>query len=385
MSALRSVFLASVTAALLVACGGGGSDTTPRVAVSSVQVMGDSLQDGGTYGFKFTVQGADSALYVERVGLAYGTGRGCSFFAFTGATFAPSGAAGCKNYAIGGSVINGASSGLTAADPRIVGVQIAAATAVGNFAAGDLLVIDGGGNDAAALIGAYLKITTDGGVAYTGLLGTQLSAAQVGAAVGGGAAGLAAAGGQYMAALADTFYNTVKGGALDKGAQRVVLINIPSITNTPRFQMVLDGISAAYGGGAAGAGARAQSEALFRGWVAAFNTELAQRVAGDARVVLVDFAQALDDQVANPAQFGVTNSTTPACPITGQGADGLPTYTFPTCTDTALSAQAPPAGATGAANWWKTYYFSDSFHPSPYGHQLAFQLIAKALAQAGWL
>jgi outer membrane lipase/esterase len=66
------------------------------------------------------------------------------------------------------------------------------------------------------------------------------------------------------------------------------------------------------------------------------------------------------------------------------GSDGLPTYNFATCTDAALSA-APPAGATGGANWWKTWAFSDGFHPTPYGHQLLAQLISRTLAQAGWL
>jgi len=45
----------------------------------------------------------------------------------------------------------------------------------------------------------------------------------------------------------------------------------------------------------------------------------------------------------------------------------------------------PPAGATGGANWWQTYAFSDGFHPTPYGYQLLGQLVAKSLATAGWL
>ena len=206
---IRSWALAAAACAALVACGGGGSDNTPRQSVSAVKVFGDSLADVGTFGIKFTVQGAETRIYPERVALAYGLAAGCPFFTFTGVTFAPNATAGCTNFAIGGGVINGASSGFAAADPRIVGVQIAAATAAANFAAGDLLVIDGGGNDAAALVGAYLKAATDGGAAYVGLLGTQLSAAQVGAAVAGGQAGLATAGGQYMTALAGTFYSAI--------------------------------------------------------------------------------------------------------------------------------------------------------------------------------
>ena len=165
----------------------------------------------------------------------------------------------------------------------------------------------------------------------------------------------------------------------------MAVLNMPGITNTPRFQMVLASISAAYGGGTAGATARGQSEALFKSWVETFNARLATKVAGDSRVVLVDFYTAFNDQIAHPEQYGLTNVTTPACPATGRGSDGLPTYNFQTCTATALSAMTPPAGATGGANWWQTYAFSDGFHPTPYGYQLLSQLVSKSLATAGWL
>ncbi|MFO1265822.1 MAG: phospholipase [Rubrivivax sp.] len=272
-----------------------------------------------------------------------------------------------------------------AADPRGIGVQFATATAGGNFGAGDLL-IDGGGNDAAALVGAYLKAQPapagDGGASYLALLGTQLTTAQD-AAAAGGAAGLAGAGATYMQALADTFYNMIKTGALDKGAKRVLVLNIPGITNTPRFQMVLDSIAAANGGGTAGATARGQSEALFKGWVEAFNGQLATRFAGDSRVAIADVYTNFNDQVANPAQYGLTDVRHTACPATGVGSDGLPTYTFSTCTNAALAA-APPAGTTNP-DWFRTWLFSDGFHPSGYEHQLIAQLLARSLTQAGWL
>ena len=376
--ALGGLLLAS----LLAACGGGGADTTPRVDITAVKVVGDSLADVGTFGgVRATIQGGD--MCPERVGQTYGLGKGCNFFVFTGTTFAANPTAGCLNYAIGGGRINHVANGMNAADPRGVSVQLAAATAAGNFAAGDLLLVDGGGNDAADLVGAYLKAATDGGAAYVGMLSTLLSTQQVGAAVAGGATGLATAGGTYMSALADSFYDMVKTGALDKGAEHVAVINMPAITNTPRFQMVLDGIAAAYGGGTAGATARAQSEALFKGWVLAFNTQLASRFAGDSRVVVVDLYTSFNDEIANPAQYQLSNVTTPACPVSGLGSDGLPEYDFATCTDANLAA-SPPEGASGD-DWFTHYLFSDGFHPTPYGHQLASQLIARSLARAGWL
>lgn len=374
--------LAIAAAVTLSACGGGGTaDTSPKLKITAVKVFGDSIADSGTYGFKFTVQSADNLIFPERVAASYGQTL-CSFYKATGPdSFVPNPKAGCTNAAIGGGRINYYSN---PTDPRGITVQMAAVAALGSYSPGDLTVIDGGGNDAADLVGAYLKAPSDKAASYAGLLTTVLTPAQVGAALAGGAAGMATIGGVYMTALADNFYAAIKTSVLDKGAQQVIVLNMPGITNTPRFQMVLDGISAAYGGGTAGATARAQSEALFKSWIEAFNKQLAAKFAGEAKVAVVDFYTAFNDQVATPAQFGLSNVKTPACPITGLGSDGLPTYSFPTCTATALSA-APPAGATGGADWWKSYGFSDGFHPTPYGHQLTGQLISKTLAIKGWL
>lgn len=375
----RTAMLALTSALLVAGCGGGGSaDTTPRTRITAVKVFGDSLADSGTFGIKFTVQGADSLIYPERVAASYGVTL-CNFYVFNGTTFAANPKAGCTNYAIGGGVINSANG----ADPRGIPLQLATAAAAGSYAETDLALIDGGGNDAAALVGAYLAIPRDGAASYRALLGTLLTPAQVQAAVAGGAQGLAAAGVTYMQALADKFHASIKAHVLDKGALQVAILNMPGVTNTPRFQFVLDGIAAASGGGAAGATARAQSEALFKSWIVAFNTQLDTKFAGEAKVAVIDFYTAFNDQIALPAQFGLSNVKTPACPVTGQGSDGLPSYTFQTCTATALSA-APPAGASGA-DWWKSYAFSDSFHPTPYGHQLTGQLISKTLAIKGWL
>jgi phospholipase/lecithinase/hemolysin len=377
-----SLTLAASTAlsVLIAACGGSSADTTPRVAITSVKVMGDSLADVGTFGIKFTIQGNDT--YPERIAQLYGLPKGCNFFAFTGTTFAANPTAGCTNFAIGGGVINAASGPYTSQDPRIIGNQFSTANLAGNFSAKDLLIIDGGGNDAAALVTAYLAQPTDAGASYQALLATVLTPAQMGAlgtaCAGGPTAGcqaaLAGAGGTYMTSLANNFYDTIQTKALDKGAQQVALLNMPGITNTPLFQGVLKQIETQ-----AGATVRAQSEALFKGWVVAFNTQLATRAAGNAKVALVDFYTEFNNQIASPAQFALTNVTTPACADKGSVA-----ATLGTCTDAFLAAN-PPAGATGGANWYKTWAFADGFHPTAFGHQLLSQLISRSLAVAGWL
>jgi outer membrane lipase/esterase len=183
-----------------------------------------------------------------------------------------------------------------------------------------------------------------------------------------------------MAALADTFHDQIKTQALDKGAQRVALLNMPNVLNTPRFQAAL-----AEFGAVSGAAARAQSEALIKAWIETFNTRLAARVSGNSAITLVDFHALLNDEIAKPSQFGLSNVTHAACPAAGSGSDGLPSYNFATCTAAALSGRTPPAGASGGADWWKSYAFADGFHPTPHGHQLLAQLITRTLTQAGWL
>lgn len=369
----------AVSAAVLAACGGGGADTTPATAVTAVKVMGDSLADSGTFGLKFTVQGTaptgagSTAIWPERVAASYGRTL-CPHYVSAGGSF--SAKADCTNYAVGGGRINNFTAPTS---PVSILQQLKDAGAAG-YATGDLVLIDGGGNDAADLIGAYLGASRDGGKAYAALLGTVLDAATVNSLLAGGATGMAQAGGAYMQALATQFAVTIKAQTLDKGATRVAVLNMPGVTLTPKFRMVLASISAANGAATA-----AQAQTLFDGWVQAFNAKLAAALAGDGRLTVVDFYASFKDQAEHPAQYAYTNVTTPACPATGVGSDGLPTYSFPTCTAAALSAMTPPAGATGGADWWKSYGFADSFHPTPFGHQLMGQLVSRSLSQAGWL
>ncbi|MPM38545.1 hypothetical protein SDC9_85174 [bioreactor metagenome] len=247
------------------------------------------------------------------------------------------------------------------------------------YGADDLVLIDGGGNDAGDLFGSYLAASTDGGKSFFALIGTMLDAATVQALAAQGAAGMPKAGAAYMQALAVYFAKNIQSNVLAKGAPRVAVLNMPGVTLTPKFQMVLKKITATQGAAAA-----AQLNTLFDTWVQTFNTQLQTSLGTDSRLALVDFYESFKDQAANPAQYSYQNVTDPVCPATGQDASGLPTYTFQTCTAQALSAKTPPTGATGGADWWKSYGFADSFHPTPYGHQLMSQLTSRSLSRAGW-
>jgi outer membrane lipase/esterase len=356
-------------ATVLASCGGGGSN------VSAVKVAGDSLADAGTFGFKFTVQGASltqTRIWADHVADAADVAPLCPRYTATGPnTVAPNpSATGCTSYAVGGARINVAGSAGDATPFSVL--QQLRDLGTRPYAEQDVLLVDGGGNDAADLIGAYLAANSDGGAAYVALLGELLSPTQVAQAVAGGSAGLAQAGGLYMTALADALVDTLKTQALDKGAKRVVVLNAPDVTRTPRFQAVLAGVAQA-----AGAAAAEQIATLARSWVGAFNARLVQRLAGESRAAVVDFYGALNQWLASPAAFGLTNTTGTACPITGTDAQGLPAYSIQTCTEAVAAANAGPN--------WNTYVFSDHFHGTPRTNQLMGALVTDTLRARGWL
>lgn len=365
---------ALAAAALLGACGGGGNDAPPKQSINRLIVAGDSLADVGVFGAKFTVQNAANPqagypIYPEIVGSNFGLSGQCAFFSSTnGVTFTTR--AGCTNYAVGGGrVVNPASQGGQAA-PFAVPMQLATAlqAAGGSWKSTDLILVDGGGNDAADLVTAYLGLASGApGLAnYQTFLAQQLAPATIAATLPL-ANGPAQAAGLYMVALADTYYAAIKANALDKGATHVAVLNMPDVTLTPRFKAVLAQVAAAQGAPAATA-----LQAAIQGWITAFNNELATKVAGDARIALVPFYADFTDEISNPAAYALTNVTTPVCPA------GFPQ----TCLDTTLNA-APPAGLS--ANWWDSYAFADGFHPTPFGHRLLAASISRALARAGWL
>jgi outer membrane lipase/esterase len=367
----------ALAAALLASCGGGGGTDAPKTAITKVTVSGDSLADVGTFGLKFTVQNAaDPAagfpIFPQLVAQNFGIQSQCNFYVFTGTTFTANTA--CTNFAVGAGEIFFPS----ATDPRSITLQLATAVqaAGGAWTASDLILVDGGGNDAAELAGKYLGLASGGLAAYQAFLAQQLDGPTIAATLSL-PNGPALAAGLYMQKLADTYYNAIKANTLDKGATHVAVLNIPDITLTPRFQMVVAAVAQANGPAAA-----AQLQAAIRQWIGAFNSQLEARIGGDARVALVPFYADLTDEVAHPADYGLSNATTASCPVTGVDLSGLPTYTFATCTSAALDA-APPAGL--AAGWWQTWAFSDGFHPTPFGHRLLAASVNRALARAGWL
>ena len=385
----RRAFAAAFCALAVIvatACGGGGSGDgeSPAAApaplasgtpVARVFVAGDSLADVGTFGFKATVQNAaDPAagypIYPELVAADLGAGRLCNFFSSKDGQFFTTNA-GCTGFAVGGAqVVNPVTRGGSAV-PLSLGHQLEAAVSAngGAWQAGDLVVVDAGANDAAALADAYLDARVGGNAQeaiYLALLAQQLDASTIADALAQ-PDGRSVAAGLYLRELARTYWDTVKANTLDKGATRVALLDVPDITRTPRLRSRAAGLEATEGPGAG-----AHFEAALRQWIVGFNTELARLAAGEARVVLVPYFADFTANLARPADFGLTNVTDAACPPAGD---------FPACTDAALDA-SPPAGL--GPGWWKTWFYSNEFHPSPRGHELLAATVNRALAGAGW-
>lgn len=383
--------VAASCAIFLAGCGGAsdGSDTTPKTIAPSVKVFGDSIMDSGTFGYKFTIQSADPAnpflIFPELVAANFGVSNLCPFFRFNGTTFIPNTA--CTNFAVGGGRVNNLTN--ASAPSNSVPFSITYQMAVGSatLAPSDLVIVDGGGNDLADLTGAYLGATTPTGVGtYIGLLSTLLPPATVSAIIGSTPTptSMGTAAGAYAQAVGQTLAASIKANIVAKGVSKVVVVNSPDITATPKFLAILGAVAAT-----SGTAQRDAVQGAVRAWTAAFNGALAQGLAG-TNVQVYDLNTEGGKISSNPAQFALTNITTPACPKVPGGLDtttGQASLSYPAtvaaCNSASMSANIP-VGET-SANWWQGYAYSDNFHPTPALHKLIGQSINLQLARAGWL
>jgi phospholipase/lecithinase/hemolysin len=359
----------------LVAAVSQGRPVAPRV-----KVFGDSLSDSGTFGLKFTVQGAaptgvgSSDIWVDLVAKSLQSARLCPHFVSAGQTFTTRRE--CTNFAVGGGRISSVTlTGST--DPRAVPLQLQTAAQVHDgYTASDVLLVVGGGNDAADLAGAWLGATTPAGAqAFQSLLASVLGAEATNTLLAGGSQGQVVAGMSYMENLAGRLADAIRVHAIDKGATKVLVMNMPDIALTPRFGAVLAGVAAQ-----SNAQHAAQVRGVIQTWVNSFNSALASRFTGNTKVAVLDYNTVFRAQVAAPASFGFTDGVNTACPAVGTDSSGLPTYNFPACTAAALSATANKP----SADWWTTYLFSDGFHPTPRAHAEAAKEALNVLTSRGW-
>ncbi len=346
--------------------------------VSRVIVAGDSLADVGTFGFKFTVQDAANPagfpVFPELVAAAYGLPAACSHYMDNGAGGVISrGDPACTNFAVGGGRILHRGDG-----PQGIPAQLrdAAATVGGRFDPGDLVLMDGGGNDASDLAVAYLAGATSraGMLAFLAFLAREVD---VGALLftAPGDASLARSANLYMEKAADALAEAVVANALDRGATRVAVLNVPDITLTPRFSAAFAKLVQELGADEAAA-----IQAAVRQAVGAFNARLQSRLGNDTRVVLIDVRAAVDDQIARAGDYGLSDAH--PCGLPGHGRE-LRGAARVVAAD--LHVGRARCRLTGAApGWWTTWAFSDGFHPTPAGHRLLAATVNQALAAASW-
>lgn len=353
---LRRCGVLLAMASLLVACGGGRDDDRYSRVVS----FGDSLSDAGTYevtqvaasgGGRFTVNGPDVQLWTDVLAGELNVAAPCpaekgldSDPAVLTPVMPPVPQPGCYNYAQGGSRVTepigpnnralqpvddgGALGHLTV--PLVTQVSRHLAKGNDRFDEDELVTVLAGGNDLFMNLAAV-----DAAAMQPGATPQSVDAAAQAAVVAMGTAGT------QLATL-------IKEQMIAKGAQRVVLVNLPDVSLTP--------------------GAREQSletQGLIRLMATSFNTQLRAGVEGVDEVLSIDAFARSQDQAANPDDYELDNVSDRACTST------LGSWN---CTASTLIP-----GDTSR------YLFADDVHPTPYGHFLIADAVLAALVARGWL
>lgn len=356
----KRIALALGVAVLVASCGGGGAEGPGnRVGVTTLVTFGDSLSDIGSYrvgtiaGLASLTGGAGrwtvnaptgGQIWTERIAAIMGLPAPCS--AETGLLPNLSGItgeavtahAGCTSYAQGSARVSSPagpfSVALQAVEQNIglmakpVTAQVAAhlASHSGSFASTELVTVLAGAND----IFMELQLTAP----------TNPTAAVT-----------------NVATAAVTLANLIKTEMVAKGAKQVLVLNLPDIANTP-FGMSVP----------------APVRALLDTMVQTFNAKLAEGLTGVEGVRLGNAYAENKAQFTNPAQFGLSNVTDVAC-----GPNALSNPAGANGTSLVCNANNAVAGDISR------YFFADSVHPTPYGHELLSQFASRELARAGWL
>lgn len=390
-------------AALLAACGGSDPDVpgsgspsgapTTKGTFTSVVSFGDSLSDAGTYtpatpipgtspqayfGGKFTTNnGTASTVWVENVATALGLVTTPAEMGFNGqsqpcpaAAVNPAFAATCKAYGQGGSRVT---------DPQGIGkaangqgaltvpvkTQIANHLArVGNFTAGDLILVFAGNNDVFVQFGAFSAAAT--------VIGTDFALGRITAEERDRKlfeAQTAAQAEIKKAALELAGY--VRTEILAKGGRYVAVWNLPDSALTP------------FGAGLKANPQTAAAVPVLTGLVDVFNLWLREGLTNQP-VQIVDANSAFRDVYLNPTKYSVANNTTPACDparieaITGQtGLDGSSLF----CN----AGPVPQLNGLRAGADPNTWQFADGVHPTTLGHKLISDHALASLRAFGWI
>lgn len=209
----------------------------------------------------------------------------------------------------------------------------------------------------AAAVGAAARQPGNAAVGQVSVYGPIVAKVQADAAAVGAKAGAeyAAANGpklvQDLGAAGAQMAALVKNEILAKGAKYVIVANLPDVASTP-----------------AGKSKTADIQQLITAMINAFNTQLKSGIGSDDRILYVDLYTVSNDQVKNPAPYGLTNTTSPACGPNALGTTSL------ICTN-----------SNTVAGDVSRYMFADDIHPTPFENNLIARLVLKEMAVKGWL
>ncbi len=399
MKSINTIILAASVAALLAGCGGDadGPTRSAPVGFTSLVSFGDSLSDAGTYavgtvaavgGGRYTVNSGSvtpTKIWLDFLSAQLALPAPCAAvkgldgFAAQGFSVPPTSQASCTNHAQGGSRVthpigpgnkNISSSAALGQLTYPLTTQVAdhLGRNAGAFNPKALVTVMAGGNDifiqgavatAAAALSAEPNASTVAAFTTTAtILGGWSSAEQLAVLTANSAAeGQAALQAGLLANMAKAGTAQailVKTQIVAKGAQHVLVVNLPNAGATPM----------GFAGGP-------QTAALLTAMAQAFNQALATGLAGTSGVVLADAFTTSTDQYNNPIAYGLSNVTARSCKSDASNILG------------GVSLVCSPANVI--AGDISRYGFADDVHPAPYGHQLLAQFAAKALSAAGWL
>ena len=347
-------------AAVLAACGGGGSDVPAKPRFTSQVSFGDSLSDVGSYkvglvaaigGGQFTINIPNTAtnwteLTAQQFGLSapcaaetgLDNGSGAPPGTPTGTVIPVTDYATCTGYAQGGArVTNPIGIGNKALGGGGFALTVPVATQIsnhlaahgGSFTGHEIVFVMAGANDVfyqLGLVGASAATPTEAVTA--------------------------------MATEAGNLVNDINTLILANGAKYVVVVNIPDIVSTPFGATLTPGPSG--------------SQVLVDTMVTTFNSALQSGLSGTANVLLVDAYNASKDEVAHPSKYNLTDVTHTACDLASP-------YN-PLASSLGCNANSLSTGVSVSDH----YLFADTVHPTPYGHALFATYVLQAMTNKGW-
>jgi outer membrane lipase/esterase len=398
MRPVQSWRLSLVVALLLAGCGGGDPEVpgsgspsgapTSKGTFTAVVSFGDSLSDVGTYtpatvipgssppvylGGKFTtnysVGASTSTIWVENVASALGLMITPAEVGFAGqsvkcpiATAFPGLANTCTGYGQGGSRVtdpngyNHAGGFLTVP----VKTQIANHLArFGSFKDSDLVLVSIGFNEVfvqfeGSFVPAFLA-------AVAQRQAGQITDDQLQSLVFDAQSQAQAA----MKTAALELADLVRTEILSKGGKYVAVTTLMDMAKTPEAATLP-------------ATARAVLQPMLTILPETFELWLREGLTGQA-VQILDVHSLIDDVLKNPANYGFTNVTAPACDSAKMPAAAKGSALF--CNTTPLA----PYNALAAGADVNTWFFADLNHPTTGGNKAVSDAVLKQLKAFGWI